>query len=176
MERRRSAGRASVVLVAMIGAALNLGACGGGSDDEEAPPTTVDVPSSLATGASPTSAAGPLTLRAALSGDAEVPGPGDAAGSGSATVTVDPGRNQVCFELSVAGIAPADKAHVHRGPPDQAGPVVVNLTPPAEGTAGGCVEASEGVVRQIVANPGAFYVNVHNRPFPAGALRGQLAA
>ncbi|MDQ4131869.1 MAG: CHRD domain-containing protein, partial [Actinomycetota bacterium] len=80
------------------------------------------------------------------------------------------------FELSVSGIAAADKAHVHRGPADQAGPVVVNLTPPAEGTAEGCVDAPEGLVREILAGPGAFYVNVHNRPFPAGALRGQLAA
>ena len=73
------------------------------------------------------------------------------------------------------GIEPADKAHVHRGPPDQAGPVVVSLTPPSEGTSRGGTAASPELVRELLTGPGNFYVNVHNGPFPAGAVRGQLA-
>ncbi|MDQ4134005.1 MAG: hypothetical protein M3179_12575, partial [Actinomycetota bacterium] len=76
MGRRGSARRASVMLAAVIGAALNLGACGGDSRDEAAPATTAAVPGPPATGPSSTAPAGPLTLRATLTGDAEVPGPG----------------------------------------------------------------------------------------------------
>ncbi len=30
-------------------------------------------------------------------------------------------------------------------------------------------------VAEILANPSAYYVNVHNAEFPSGAIRGQLA-
>ena len=50
-----------------------------------------------------------------------------------------------------------------------AGPVVVTLLPPTNGTSSGCVT----VTRELARDP-ADYVNVHNMPFPGGALRGQL--
>ena len=31
-------------------------------------------------------------------------------------------------------------------------------------------------VAQILANPAAYYVNVHNADYPGGAVRGQLGA
>jgi hypothetical protein len=31
------------------------------------------------------------------------------------------------------------------------------------------------VVKDIVANPGNYYLNVHNAEFPPGAVRGQLS-
>ena len=38
----------------------------------------------------------------------------------------------------------------------------------------GCTTVDPGLVAAIVADPEAYYVNVHNAPFPNGALRGQL--
>ena len=112
----------------------------------------------------------------ALTGAAEVPGPGDPDGSGTAVLTLNPGQEEVCFELTVTGIAPATAAHIHIGGAGVAGPVVVGLTPPTSGSSSGCVvSASRELILAIMKNPENYYVNVHNPQFPAGAVRGQLS-
>jgi hypothetical protein len=72
-------------------------------------------------------------------------------------------------------IAPATAAHIHRGPAGVAGPVVIPLTPPTSGSSSNCVNADPDLIKEIRQNPEDFYVNVHNAPFPAGAIRGQLS-
>jgi hypothetical protein len=37
-----------------------------------------------------------------------------------------------------------------------------------------CVEVDEGLLFDIIDDPEAFYVNIHNREFPGGALAGVL--
>ena len=113
-----------------------------------------------------------------LTGAAEVPGPGDPDGSGTAAITLNPGQEQVCFELSVSNITlPATGAHIHVGTVTQFGPVVVPLTPPgASGTSSGCVTADRELIKAIMQNPENYYVNVHTLPlYGAGAVRGQLS-
>jgi CHRD domain len=119
--------------------------------------------------------AGGRPLSAALTGAAEVPGPGDPDGSGSAFITVNPGQGEICFELTVSNIAPATASHIHVGPVGVAGPVVVGLTPPTSGSSSGCVSVDRDLAKAILKNPEEYYVNVHNEPFPAGAVRGQLS-
>ncbi len=114
-------------------------------------------------------------LATALTGEEEVPGPGDLDGSGFATVTVNPGQGVLCYELSVSGIAPATAAHIHEAPPGEAGDVVVGLEPPTDGSSSGCVEVDRALAKAILKNPENYYVNVHNEEFPLGALRGQLS-
>src|SRR5918997_3520554 len=54
-------------------------------------------------------------LSTGLTGAAEVP-PGDLDGSGTATITVNPGQEEVCWEIEAAGILlPATAAHIHVG-------------------------------------------------------------
>ena len=72
----------------------------------------------------------------------------------------------------VRDIQPASAAHIHLAPRGEPGPVVVPLSAPTNGRSSGCVIDSDADA--IVANPSAYYVNVHNQPFPGGALRGQL--
>ena len=112
-----------------------------------------------------------------LTGAAEVPGPGDSDGSGTASIRLNHGQGEVCFELSVSDIAlPATGAHIHVGTADVAGPVVVPLIAPDEsGTSSGCVSADRDLIKNIIQNPEEYYVNVHNSEFPAGAVRGQLS-
>ena len=114
------------------------------------------------------------SLAATLNGGNEVP-PGDPDGFGYARITIDLDTAQLCYQVSVARIDPATAMHIHEGPPGVAGPVVIPLDPPTnDGLVSGCVAADPALLADIVANPGNYYVNVHNAPYPAGAVRGQL--
>ena len=110
----------------------------------------------------------------AMTGAAERPGPGDPDGAGTATFRVNAGQSRVCYTLNVSNIDPATAAHIHRGGPEVAGPVVVGLTAPTDGSSEGCADVERALAQELIRNPGAFYVNVHNAAFPPGAVRGQL--
>ena len=112
-----------------------------------------------------------------MTGAEEAPGPGDEDGTGLAILRLNPGTEQVCFSLFVENITlPASAAHIHVAPVGVAGPVVVGLAgPDANGFASGCVQAPREGILAIIQDPGAYYVNVHNSDFPAGAVRGQLS-
>ena len=114
-------------------------------------------------------------LTTTLTGEQEVPVKGDPDGIGFATVTVNPGQGVLCYELSVSGIAPATAAHIHEAPPGVAGPVVVELLPPTDGSSSDCIQVGRALAKEILQDPADYYVNVHNTEFPAGALRGQLS-
>jgi hypothetical protein len=114
-------------------------------------------------------------LEATLSGAEEVPGPGDPDGSGSAEITIVDRTDNLCYEVTVRNIAPATAAHIHRGAPGRAGPPVVTLDAPTDGESNACLSVASELVDEIEANPGNFYINVHNAAFPNGAVRGQLA-
>jgi hypothetical protein len=117
----------------------------------------------------------PVVLTATLSGKTVVPDGGDPDGAGSATVTVDPAKRQLCYEVTVSEIDPPTMAHIHRGAAGAGGPPVVALSAPKDGIAKGCSpELDAATLRAIIANPAAYYVNVHTSSYRAGALRGQL--
>ena len=110
-----------------------------------------------------------------LTGAAEFPGPGDANGGGTASVTVNAGQRQVCYALSVTNIEPATMAHIHKAAVGASGPVVVALTAPSTGSSKACATVTRELALDILKSPAEYYVNVHNTPFPDGAIRGQLA-
>ncbi len=114
-------------------------------------------------------------LAAELNGANEVP-PADPNGVGDAFVFGTPTDPMaLCYVLIVDNIRPAQAAHIHRAPVGVNGPVVVPLRAPSDGDSAACVQVRPRLVARILANPQNFYVNVHNRPFPDGAIRGQLA-
>lgn len=118
------------------------------------------------------------TLAASLNGANERPNPGDTDGAGFALVIIDPVAGTVRYALFSQNIGTPLQAHIHRGTSDVAGPVVVNFAPTfVNGNASGTVTTSNlTLLNEIIASPGAFYVNIHNADFPGGAIRGQLVA
>jgi hypothetical protein len=109
------------------------------------------------------------SVHATLTGKVEVP-KGDADGTGTAEIKIT-GR-QVCWEVKTAKVAKLLAAHTHKGKAGVAGPVVVPFGKTYK--AKGCATATAAVAAAIKKNPRAYYVNLHNAKYPAGALRGQL--
>jgi hypothetical protein len=116
-----------------------------------------------------------------MTGAAEVP-PGDPDGTGNYIVRLNAAEGLVCFKIVVHGVdLPIVASHIHQAAAGAAGPVVVPFVPLTalpgstdSAQAKGCVSADPTLIRQIQANPSQFYVNTHNKPFPAGTVRGQL--
>jgi CHRD domain len=111
------------------------------------------------------------SLTANLTGGAEVP-KGSPLGKGTSTITITGGR--VCWKSTFSGIDKPTASHIHKGGVGVAGPVVVPLGPAFKPS--GCTTAPAAVTKAIVAHPSLYYVNIHTAKFPAGAIRGQLAA
>ena len=110
---------------------------------------------------------------ATLSGANEVP-PADPDGTGTAIITIS--GTTVNYTITVANIAAPIAQHIHSGAAGVNGPIVVNLPGTWVGnTLNGSTTTDGATAASIIANPAAFYVNVHNNDFPGGAVRGQLA-
>jgi hypothetical protein len=113
-------------------------------------------------------------LHAQLRGTNEVPS-APASNRGSVEVTLKPSTGKVCWEFTITKIdGKGTAAHIHKGRPGKSGPVFI-----AFGTTfkrQGCTAAPKTKINAVAANPGAFYVNVHNLKHLAGAMRGQLKA
>lgn len=136
---------------------------------------TAAIAAAASVSAWPAASAAGRTITTTLSGANEVPGPGDPDGSGTASVTFHRGKSpEICYTLTVTGIATATAAHIHSGPAGVAGPVVLALQAPASGTSSGCIPVVTSTLKAIAGDLTNYYVNVHNAEYPAGALRGQL--
>ena len=96
--------------------------------------------------------------------------------TGTAVVRIRKDAGMVCYRLHAANVTlPTVAAHIHRGAAAVSGPVVVPFTAPgADGNSSGCTAAAASLTDEIIGNPSGFYVNVHTKEHPAGAMRAQL--
>ncbi|HVR42285.1 MAG TPA: CHRD domain-containing protein, partial [Thermoanaerobaculia bacterium] len=127
-----------------------------------------------------TSAGGVLRGNA-LSGEAEYPGPGDEDGGGAFILTLDDSLTQLTYDVVVTDIGTDfTGAHIHEAPEGVDGPVIVALMTSSAPFVDGRMQGSAAIPAELgarfVETPELFYVNVHTSAFPAGAVRGQLAA
>lgn len=117
------------------------------------------------------------TFTMTLSGSREGGG-GDPAGRGLAVITINGGN--VYYFLWVQNIATPTAAHIHSGLEGVSGAVLIGLAPTWTSvatntfTASGSVPVDTATTQPILQNPAGYYVNVHNGPFPNGAIRGQM--
>ena len=107
---------------------------------------------------------------------AQPPYQGDSDGIGEATLTVNLGQGEVCWQTSVSNLDPATASHIHEAAEGIRGGIVVPLSAPdGTGQASGCRSGVDpALIKRILTNPAGFYVNVHTTVYPAGAIRGQL--
>jgi hypothetical protein len=109
--------------------------------------------------------AAPVTLMADLKAS------GDSNGSGHAMFTITKAKKKVCATVTWTNIAKPSAAHIHR---KSDGEIVVDLV----GSVTGGAKCAKGVpkktIQKILDKPGKYYFNVHNTPYPAGAIQGAL--
>ena len=120
-----------------------------------------------------------------LDGAQEVGG-GDPDGRGTFAYVAFP--RTLCYVLTAHHIEPATMAHIHQGPRGVNSPIAINLIAPTRGLSAGCIASqpddtpapdpaavlTRTELDGIRTAPEGFYANVHNAPFPGGAIRGQL--
>jgi CHRD domain len=96
--------------------------------------------------------------------------------SGTAVLRIRKDAGLICYRLRVERVTlPTVGAHIHKGAAGVSGPVVVPFTPPgADGSSSGCVMVAASLIDDILANPAGYYVNVHTKEHPGGAIRAQL--
>jgi hypothetical protein len=104
-------------------------------------------------------------------------GVGDPDGTGSGTITFDQTLNKISWNFVYANIATPSLMHIHTGQDGVNGGILVGLgvtTSGGPGTLISSVNTSAANINAVLANPVGFYVNIHNGPFPNGAIRAQI--
>jgi hypothetical protein len=111
----------------------------------------------------------------ALSGANSVP-PVQTDGKGTAHLTYDPASRVVTWSITYSGLASTvTMAHFHDAPTGQNGPVAIWLCEkgaPVNNPITGKVTLTPAQAQEFTA--GNWYINVHTKDHPAGAIRGQV--
>jgi uncharacterized membrane protein YgcG len=116
------------------------------------------------------------TYKATLTTRAEVPkpkAPAGARGTFSATVVENGASASIRWKITYRGLSGKSVgAHVHRGRPGVAGPVLIVLCKVCASGKTGKATITNAVSELL--ERGAAYVNVHTAKNPAGEIRGQV--
>ena len=120
-------------------------------------------------GASATSAVGHEAAAARL--EAHLKPSGDPNGFGEAKFRMLKAKRKVCADVEWKRIAQPTAAHIHRKSNDS---VVVDLSGSVTGGRHCARRVPRKLIGRMLAHPRRFYFNVHNTPYPAGAIKGTL--
>lgn len=127
---------------------------------------------------------------APLKGRNEQPTPRDSKGTGQASFQLSKDGLSMSYKLNVTNLDGITQSHIHVGPIDDTGPVVVflfGLVPSGVSSNGTLAEGTftaanlvgplaGGTLADLLAEmeSGNAYVNVHTLAFPPGEIRGQI--
>jgi hypothetical protein len=93
-------------------------------------------------------------------------------GSGNITVVVDPPKLTACYIMNVVGLDGVTMAHIHTGAAGQNGGPGGHPRGADRRHQRRLRPVTKEVADALLANPAGYYVNVHTRTFPNGAIRG----
>jgi hypothetical protein len=123
-------------------------------------------------------------VTANLKGMNEIPNPnreatGDRNGWGVAALRIT--GSGVAFAIRWKNIGAPTEGHIHVGARGMDGDVKIELfnsplPDSARAVTGSVIVTDSHILSQIRMNPAGFYVNLHTKKFPGGAIRGQLGA
>ncbi len=104
---------------------------------------------------------------------------GDPDATGTAVLKFHLNSEKLCYRIKVRGLEKPTEpgpgvgdGHIHLIP---TGAIVVDLDTDFQRADGffiatGCVSVSEALLADILADPTEYYLNIHNSPYPGGAL------
>ena len=162
----------AVALIAVAG-------CGSSSTSASTPVTTAtSTPTSTGITTKPAVVKVKKTLSRTyvvkMTGAAETPA-GAPGGTAGAVVTMSTKHGKLCWTFtSLSGFSNPTFAHIHIGAAGTSGNIVLPLSTGATLQTKGCVPASATLISAIAANPHGYYVNIHSKEYPGGAVRAQL--
>jgi len=112
------------------------------------------------------------------------PDKGDPDATGIGSITLNPGSGgntgSATVNLTLSNIDfPLSLWHIHTGAANTQGGVLIDFGNPETYRNGNIISGtvpnlSTTNIQNVLANPSNFYLNIHNGPFGAGAIRDQL--
>ena len=82
-------------------------------------------------------------------------------------------EGRICYMIELTGIKDFTAAHIHKGGKEENGEPVLALKLSPDGN-DVCETADVALMKAIAEDQASYYVNVHTKRFPNGAVRGQL--
>jgi hypothetical protein len=153
--------------VSLAAVVLALAGCGSSKKAESTAsnPVTTATTTATTTGAP----APPTSFNVSL-----VPfGGGSPSGSAQAIVNIEPAKGELCWQFSQLMNVPSPTvARLYRTFPGASGDGGYFLD--QKYTPSGCIKKDPIILELMVNKPEQFFVNIHDRQFPGGAVRGPL--
>jgi hypothetical protein len=169
--------RSKLILPGILIAVLGVAACG---SKKSSTSTSTSTSTPAATTAPPkgkkakAAAVPSRTYHVKMTGKAETP-PGPPKATGSAVVTLHGKTLQVCWRFTaLRGFTGATFAHIHKGAKGTSGPIVIPFSTGPKLKHKGCVHSTATLIKAIAKDPHGYYVNIHSKKNPGGAVRAQL--
>ncbi len=115
-------------------------------------------------------------LSVKATGANEGAGSGVKTGSASASFTLNTTKGTICTNIRTKGLVGVTASHIHKGAAGVDGAVVATFDiAKFNKSARECIKVEAGLMAEIAMHPTDYYLNVHTKANPGGAVRGQLA-